>query len=75
VRSGVYPEWLSDGKDASMLIEQSEAERIADKALERIIGEVFPEVDKNSFRLEETKAGAIVKGGKAKDVRAYGLPR
>ena len=48
-------------------------------ALERIIGEVFPEnlasarvLDKNGFRLEETKDGAIVKGGKAMDVRVYG---
>jgi len=51
-------------------------------ALERIIGEVFPEnlasarvLEKNGFRLEETKAGAVVKGGKAMDVRVYGLPR
>ena len=50
--------------------------------LERIIGEVFPEnlasarvLEKNGFRLEETKAEAIVKGGKAMDVRVYGLPR
>ena len=57
-RSGVYPVWLSDGRDASALIERSETERIVDKALERIIGEVFPEnlasvrvLDKNSFRL------------------------
>ena len=49
-------------------------------ALERIVGEVFPEnlasarvLDKNGFRLEETKAGAIVKGGKAMDVRVYVL--
>ena len=47
-------------------------------ALERIIGEVFPEnlasarvLEKNEFRLEETKAGAVMKGGKAMDVRAY----
>ena len=46
--------------------------------LERIIGEVFPEnlasarvLEKNGFRLEETKAGAVVKGGKAMDVRVY----
>lgn len=51
-------------------------------ALERIIGEVFPEnlasarvLEKNGFLLEETKAGAVVKGGKAMDVRVYGLPR
>ena len=51
-------------------------------ALERIIGEVFPEnlasarvLEKNGFRLEETKAGAVLKGGKAMDVRLYGLPR
>ncbi|MBR0109317.1 MAG: GNAT family N-acetyltransferase [Bacteroidales bacterium] len=47
-------------------------------AMERIIGEVFPEnlasarvLEKNGFRLEETKAGAVMKGGKAMDVRAY----
>ena len=47
-------------------------------ALERIIGEVFPEnlasarvLEKNGFRLEETKVGAIVKSGKAMDVREY----
>ena len=46
--------------------------------LERIIGEVFPEnlasarvLEKNGFRLEETKAEALVKGGKAMDVRVY----
>ena len=38
-------------------------------ALERIIGEVFPEnlasarvLEKNGFLLEETRAGAVVKG-------------
>ena len=47
-------------------------------ALERIIGEVFPEnlasarvLEKNGFRLEETKVGAVLKGGKAMDVRVY----
>jgi len=30
---------------------------------------------KNGFLLEETRAGAVVKGGKAMDVRVYGLPR
>ena len=51
-------------------------------ALERIIGEVFPEnlasarvLEKNGFRLEETKVGAVVKGGTAADVRVYRLPR
>jgi hypothetical protein len=46
-------------------------------ALERIIGEVFPEnlasarvLEKNGFRLEETKVGAVVKGGTA--VECYG---
>ena len=50
--------------------------------LERIIGEVFPEnlasarvLEKNGFLLEETRAGAVVKGGKAMDVKVYGLPR
>ena len=48
-------------------------------ALERINGEVFPEnlasarvLEKNGFRLEGTKVGAVVKGGKAMDVRVYG---
>ncbi len=47
-------------------------------ALKRIIGEVFPEnlasarvLERNGFRLEETKVGAIVKGGKAMDVKVY----
>lgn len=35
-RSGVFPEWLPDGEDASTRIERSEAESMADKALERI---------------------------------------
>ena len=49
-----------------------------DLALERIIGEVFPEnlasarvLEKNGFRLEETKVGAVVKGGRAMDVKVY----
>ena len=47
-------------------------------ALERIIGEVFPEnlasarvLEKNGFRLEGTMVGAVVKGGKVMDVRVY----
>ena len=50
--------------------------------LEHIIGEVFPEnlasarvLEKNGFLMEETRAGAVVKGGKAMDVKVYGLPR
>ena len=50
------------------------------EALEQIIGQVFPEnvasarvLEKNGFRLEETKTGAVVKGGKALDVRLYRL--
>ena len=46
--------------------------------LERIIGEVFPEnqastrvLEKNGFRQEETKVGAVVKGGTAMDVQVY----
>ena len=49
-------------------------------ALERIIGEVFPEnlasarvLEKNGFRQEETKVGAVVKGGTAVDVMVYVL--
>lgn len=30
-------------------------------------------LEKNGFRLEETKPGAVVKGGKKLDVRVYGL--
>ncbi len=47
-------------------------------ALECIIGEVFPEnlasarvLEENGFQLEETKSGAVVKGGKAMDVRVF----
>ena len=47
-------------------------------ALERIIGEVFPEnlasarvLEKNGFLLEERKSGAVVKSGKAMDVKVY----
>ena len=36
VRSGTFPEWLSDGQDASARIEQSEIGQMADKALERL---------------------------------------
>ncbi len=46
--------------------------------LERIIGEVFPEnlasarvLEKNGFQRKETKAGAVVKGGKAMDVKVF----
>ncbi len=59
--------WASADKEALM-------------ALEQIIGQVFPEnvasarvLEKNGFRLEETKTGAVVKGGKALDVRLYRL--
>ena len=48
-------------------------------ALERIIGEVFPEnlastrvLEKNGFLLEETRAGAVVKGGKDSKKRHSG---
>ena len=47
-------------------------------SLERIIGEVFPEnraskrvLEKNGFRLEETRVGGIMKGGKAMDVKVF----
>ena len=49
-------------------------------ALEQIIGQVFPEnvasarvLEKNGFRLEETKTGSVVKGRKAMDVKVYRL--
>ena len=51
-------------------------------ALELIVGQVFPEnivsarvLEKNGFRLDGVMAGAVVKGGKAMDVRAYRLDR
>ena len=51
-------------------------------ALERIVGHVFPKnaasarvLEKNRFQLEGVMAGAVVKGGKAMDVRAYRLDR
>ena len=47
-------------------------------ALQRIVGEVFPEnlasarvLEKNGFRLDETKAGAVVKGGTAMEVKVF----
>ena len=49
-------------------------------ALELIVGQVFPSnvasvrvLEKNGFHLEGVMAGAVVKGGKAMDVRAYRL--
>ena len=51
-------------------------------ALDQIIGQVFLEnvasarvLEKNGFLLEEMKTGAVVKGGKALDVRLYRLDR
>ena len=41
-------------------------------ALDRIIGEVFPENLASAQVLEETRTVAVVKGGKAMDVRVYG---
>ena len=47
-------------------------------ALECIIGEVFPNnlasvrvLEKNGFQLDETKAGIVMKDGKAMDVRVF----
>jgi len=47
-------------------------------ALDRIIGEVFPEnlasarvLEKNVFQLERTKIGGVVKDGKAMDVKIF----
>lgn len=47
-------------------------------SLDRIIGEVFPEnraservLEKNGFQLEGTMPGAVVKGGKAMDVKVF----
>ena len=47
-------------------------------ALERIIGEVFPEnlasarvLEKNGFQLERTKIGGVVKDGKALDANIF----
>ena len=39
---------------------------LVNRASERVL-------EKNGFRLEETKTGAVVKGGKAMDVRVYML--
>lgn len=41
-------------------------------SLDRIIGEVFPENLASARVLEETRAGAVVKGGKTMDVSVYG---
>ena len=48
--------------------------------LQQIVGNVFPEnvasarvLEKNGFQLEGTMEGAVVKGGKAMDVRVYRL--
>ncbi len=48
--------------------------------LDQIIGQVFSEnvastrvLEKNGFRLDETKTRAVMKGGKAMDVRVYRL--
>ena len=48
--------------------------------LQQIVGNVFTEnvasarvLEKNGFQLEETMAKAVVKGGKAMDVKAYRL--
>ena len=47
-------------------------------ALDRLIGEVFPEnlasarvLEKNDFQLERTKIGGVVKDGKAMDVKIF----
>jgi RimJ/RimL family protein N-acetyltransferase len=47
-------------------------------AMERIVGEVFPEnvasarvLEKNGFWLQEIKVGAVEKGGKAMDVKIF----
>ena len=51
-------------------------------ALEQIIGQVFPEnvasarvLEKNGFQQDGVKAGTVVKGGLAMDVKAYRLDR
>ena len=69
--------YLYNGKNG--IWDRTPLERVLNSDLwKRIIGEVFPEnlasarvLEKNGFRLEETKAEAIVKGGKAMDVRVY----
>ena len=73
--------WWSKGLGAEA-VRQMCGIAFRELALERIIGEVFPEnlasarvLEKNGFRLEETKVGAVVKGGTAMDVRVYRLPR
>ncbi|MBQ6763475.1 MAG: RNA polymerase sigma factor [Bacteroidales bacterium] len=49
VRSGVFPEWLPDGDEASAKIELTEAESLAQKALEQI-----PEGTRRLLQLKAT---------------------
>ena len=69
--------WWSQGFGTEAVRQISEI-AFQELALDQIIGQVFPEnvasarvLEKNGFRLEETKTGAVVKGGKAMDVRVY----
>ncbi len=69
--------YLYNGKNG--IWDRTPLERVLNSDLwKRIIGEVFPEnlasarvLEKNGFRLEGTKVGAVVKGGKVMDVRVY----
>ena len=58
---GIAREELGLGRISATVFE-------GNRASERVL-------EKNGFRLEETKTGAVVKGGKAMDVRVYCLNR
>ena len=58
---GIAREELGLGRISATVFE-------GNRASERVL-------EKNGFRMEETKTGAFVKGGKAMDVRVYCLNR
>ena len=71
--------WWSQGIGTEAVRQISEI-AFQELALEKINGQVFPEnvasarvLEKNGFQLEETKTGAVVKDGKAMDMRVYRL--
>ena len=75
----ILTQWWSQGIGTEAVRQICEI-AFQEMALEQIIGQVFPEnvasarvLEKNGFRLEETKTGVVVKGGKALDVRLYRL--
>ena len=83
-KEGAWRAIVMDGQIVgSISVERmAEDQRNVGSALERIIGEVFPEnlasarvLEKNGFQLEETKVGTVVKGGKTMDLRVFILTR